>query len=46
MRDASLEELIEIRFDYVKGVTMDHFFLKMKEILLNKSLKIYMDDKK
>ena len=24
----------------IKGVTMDHFFLKMKEILLNKSFYI------
>ena len=25
---------------------MDHFFLKIKGILLNKSLKIHMDDRK
>ena len=42
----SLEELIEIRFDYDKGVTKDYFFLKMKGILLNKSLLINKDDRK
>ena len=29
----------------IKGVTMDHFFLKIKGILLNKSLEIHKDDK-
>ena len=29
-----------------KAVTIDHFFLKLKGILLNKGLQIHMDDKK
>ena len=29
-----------------KAVTMDHFFLKVKGCLLNKSFKIHMDNRK